>query len=133
MLTDPRALTVWTTRAITYIAYAFLLVNQFVLLQGFVLKLLGANPTADYTQWAYRSLERVMEPFRGIFTPIEIDGTAILDTSILFAMMIYGIVILLVRAFLDWLTFRLEKLEYERQVELATMAKAPPPSAASAP
>ena len=44
-----------------------------------------------------------------------------------------GIVILLVRAFLDWLTFRLEKLEYERQVELATLATAAAPSAPSPP
>ena len=68
-------MTVWSTRAIAYVAYAFLVVSEFILLQGFLLKLLGANPSADYTRWAYRSLDRCMAPFRGIFTPIEIDGT----------------------------------------------------------
>ena len=128
MQSDLRASTVWVIRAITYVAYAFLLVSQFILLQGFLLKLLGADPSADYTRWAYRSLERVMEPFRGIFTPIEIDGNAVLDTSIMFAMVIYGIAIIAVRVFLDWLTFRLEKLNLERERELAMAATPVPPT-----
>ena len=41
--------------------------------------------------------------------------------------------ILLVRAFLDWLTFRLEKLEYGRQGELATLATVAAPSTSSPP
>ena len=126
MHSDPRSSTVWLIRAIAYVAYAFLLASQFILLQGFLLKLLGANPDADYTRWAYRSLDRVMEPFRGIFTPIEIDGNAVLDTSIMFAMVIYGLAIIAVRVFLDWLTFKLEKLHLDRQreLELATMTAA---------
>ena len=127
MQSDLRASTIWLIRAITYVAYAFLLVSMFILLQGFLLKLLGADPDADYTRWAYRSLDRVMEPFRGIFTPIEIDGNAVLDTSIMFAMVIYGIAIIVVRVFLDWLTYRLEKvhLERERELELAAAQSAP--------
>lgn len=121
-MSDPKAVTVWLTRAIAYVAYAFLVVSEIILLQGFLLKLFGANPDSSYVQWAYRSLDRVMAPFRGIFTPIEIDGNAVLDTSILFAMVIYGIVALSVRAFLDWLTHRLEKMERDRQIELAQAA-----------
>lgn len=120
---DPRTVTAWLTRAIAYVAYAFLLVSEFILLQGFLLQLLGANPDADYTQWAYRSLDRVMAPFRGIFTPVELEGDAVLDTSIMFAMVIYLIAILVVRAFLDWLTYRLDKMEYERSAEVASRAE----------
>ncbi len=100
--------TVWLVRAVTYLVFAFLVFTEAMLLQGFVLKLLGANPDAAYTQWAYRSLERVMDPFRGIFTAVEIDGNAVLDGSILFAMAIYGIIVLLVHLFLDWLTYQLD-------------------------
>ena len=108
---DPKEVTVWLTRAIAYVAYAFLLISEFLLLQGFLLRLFGANPDSDYVQWAYRSLERVMAPFRGMFTPIELDGNSVLDTSILFAMVMYGIALLAVRALLDWLTYRLMRLE----------------------
>jgi hypothetical protein len=65
-----------------------------------------------------------MAPFRGIFTPVDLSGDSVLDTSIIFAMVVYGIVLLVLRAFLDWLTFRLRKIEYEqrelvRQAEVA--------------
>jgi hypothetical protein len=114
------------------------LVTQFILVQGFVLLLLGANPEPGYVQWAYRSLNRAMEPFRGIFTPVDFNGDAVLDTSILFAMFIYGVLILLIRALLDWLTFRLRRLERMHAAEQAadaipaasTMPPAVPPAAA---
>ena len=116
-LSDPKAFTVWMARAIAYVLYAWLILAEIVLVQGFFLKLFGANTSADYTQWAYRSLDRVMAPFRGIFTSVELDGNAVLDPSILFAMMIYGIIALVVRAGLDWLNYRLRKLEIQRERE----------------
>ena len=102
----------WFSRALTWLLYAYVLVCEVLLLIGFVLRLFGANPSAGFVQWTYRSLERVMAPFRGIFAPIELgvtaaDVPAVLDTSILFAMLIYGIVLLALRALIDWLTFRL--------------------------
>lgn len=116
---DPKSVTVWLVRAITYVTYAYVVLCEILLLQGFLLRLFGADPSADYTQWAYRSLERVMSPFRGIFEPIEIEGNAVLDTSILFAMVVYGIVALLLRAFLDWLTYRLARIERQRAIDEA--------------
>jgi hypothetical protein len=114
---DPKVVTVWLTRAIAYVAYAYFVLTEIILVQGFLLKLFGADPSSDYTQWAYRSLDRVMAPFRGIFTPIELDGNAILDPSIIFAMVIYGILALVLRSFLDWVNVRLEKLQLQHLVE----------------
>ena len=111
------------------------IIAEIILLQGFLLKLLGADTDAAYTRWAYRNLDRVMAPFRGIFQSVELNGDAVLDTSILFAMVIYGVILLLLRAFLDWLTYRLRKTEHEhqelvRQQQLANrqaaMASMPP-------
>lgn len=102
----------WFSRAVTYFLYAYVLVCEVLLLIGFVLRLFGANPSAGFVEWTYRSLERVMAPFRGIFAPIELgvtaaDVPAVLDTSILFAMLIYAIALLALRALIDWLTFHL--------------------------
>jgi hypothetical protein len=108
---SPSQVSVWMARAIAYLVYVYVLISEFILLQGFLLKLLGANPGSSYVDWAYRSLERVMSPFRGIFESVELDGNAVLDTSIIFAMVIYGIGALLVRSLLDWLTYRLQVLE----------------------
>ena len=132
---DPLAVTIWLVRALAYVAYAVFIIAEIILLQGFLLKLLGAETDAAYTRWAYRSLDRVMAPFRGIFESVELNGDAVLDTSILFAMVIYGVILLLLRAFLDWLTYRLRKTEHEhqelvRQQQLANrqaaMASMPP-------
>ena len=107
---DSRALTerkaiVWVVRALSYLVYFYLIVVEIVLFIGFFLLLFGANPSAGFTQWAYRNLDRVMAPFRGIFTPIQLGTTtadvqATFDTSVLFAMIIYGIVALIFSAFI---------------------------------
>ena len=122
--TEAKSVTVWLLRALAYVVYAYILIVEFILLQGFLLLLFGANPDTGYTQWAYRSLDRVMEPFRGIFTPIEFEGNSVLDTSILFAMVIYGIALLLMRALLDWLSDKLHKAERDRELQRAIDAAA---------
>lgn len=116
---DPKQMTVWLTRAIAYLAYAYLVITEIILVQGFLLKLFGANTGSPYVDWAYRSLDRVMAPFRGIFEAIELDGASVLDTSIIFAMVIYGILALVVNSLLDWLTHRLDRLERARLLEEA--------------
>lgn len=72
----PRKAVVWITRAISYLLYFYIIAVEIILILGFFLLLFGANPSAEFTQWAYRNLDRVMEPFRGIFTPIELGTTS---------------------------------------------------------
>ena len=91
-------------RALTYLVYAFVIVALIILLLGFVLELFGANPDAPFAQWLYRGLKRVMAPFRGLFEPVELDGRSVLDISILFAMLVYGIVGLALHALIERLS-----------------------------
>jgi hypothetical protein len=116
---DPKLKVVWAARAIAYLAYGYLLLVQFILVQGFLLLLLGANTGSSYVDWAYRSLERVMAPFRGIFESVDLTGNSVLDTSVLFAMVMYGILGLAVHSLLDWLTYRLRRLEHQRLLDEA--------------
>lgn len=111
-----RKVTVHVVRALSYLVYFYLIVVEIILFIGFFLLLFGANPSAGFTEWAYRNLDRVMEPFRGIFTPIELGTTSgnvpsIFETSVLFAMIIYGILALVLSAFISWLSGRLKYLE----------------------
>jgi hypothetical protein len=116
---DPRRVVVWVTRAVSYVAYVYVLFVEIILLLGFLLKLFGANPTSGFVDWAYRNLDRVMEPFRGIFSPIELgtpgnsEVPAEFETSILFAMVIYGLVALVIYIVIQWLTHRIEKMDRE--------------------
>jgi uncharacterized protein YggT (Ycf19 family) len=131
--TESRALTerkvvVTIVRAISYLVYFWLIVVEIILLMGFVLLLFGANPTAGFTQWVYRNLDRVMAPFRGIFTPIQVGTTsndvpAIFETSVLFAMIVYGIVALAISALIGWLSGRLAQIQ-RAEDEVAAEARA---------
>lgn len=100
-------------RALTYLVYGFVIVALVILLLGFILQLLGANPDAPFAQWLYRSLRRVMAPFRGLFEPVELDGRSVFDVSILFAMLVYGIVGLALHALIEWLTRRIVAMRVE--------------------
>ncbi|RLE26687.1 MAG: hypothetical protein DRJ50_00320 [Actinobacteria bacterium] len=116
---DAKWTTIWMARALAYVIYAYIIIVELLLLQGFLLRLFGADENAGYTQWAYNSLDRVMEPFRGIFTPIEFEGSSVLDSSILFAMVIYGIIAIALRSLLDWLTYRMAKAQSEHEDQVA--------------
>jgi uncharacterized protein YggT (Ycf19 family) len=98
---------VWGARLLTYLVYGFMVVALVILMLGFFLLLFGANPDAPFAEWVYRSLERVMAPFRGIFEPVPLNGDSVLDTSVVFAMIVYGIASLFLHALIDWLSQRL--------------------------
>jgi hypothetical protein len=135
-------------RFISYLVYFYIIVVEIILFLGFFLLLFGANPSSSFVEWAYRNLDRAMTPFRGIFTPIELGTTggneveSVFDTSILFAMIIYGIVGILVYSLIQWLTYRIRRIEREEHNEQAAaeaerirheMLRSGMPSATTAP
>ncbi len=104
-----------------------------LLFLAFVLRLFGANPAADFTQWVYRSVSRSMAPFRGMFEPIPLNDQSVLDTSLLFAMIIYGLAALFLRAGIEWagdLVARrrrgLEQQAWDDHLEALSAAGSPP-------
>jgi hypothetical protein len=108
-------------RGVGYLVYAYLLLTLVVLGVGFFLLLFGANPSAGFVELVYRSLARAMEPFRGMFRPIDLgtngqDVPALLDVSILFAMVVYGIVAMLLHAVLMWLSDRIDHIDDANRV-----------------
>ena len=123
-----RRMATWTARAVTYFVYAWVIVNQIILILGFALKLFGANPAAGFTEWAYRNLERVMEPFRGMFPVVELnagtDVKPVIDTSILFAMLVYAIIAIALHSLIGWLAYRLAVIDqrHAREQEAAAAA-----------
>ena len=122
-----RKVVLMIARVISYLVYAYLVIVEIILLLGFILLLFGANPSSGFTEWVYRNLDRVMSPFRGIFTPIELgvtsgDVPAIFETSVVFAMIIYGIVALLLSALIGWISGRLNQVE-DAQTEIERRAE----------
>jgi hypothetical protein len=54
-----------------------------------------------------------MAPFRGLFEPVPLDGRSVLGVSILFAVVVYGIVALRLHAVIDWLTARITEMRVD--------------------
>jgi hypothetical protein len=93
-------------RILLWFVYAWLIVNLVLLLLAFTLQLLGANPTAPFVDWVYRSVARTMAPFRGMFEPLSLNDQSVLNTSLLFAAIIYSLAALFLRSAIDWVTDR---------------------------
>jgi hypothetical protein len=117
-------------KVLLWLVYAWLIVNLVLLALAFVLLLLGANPTASFVDWVYRSVQRTMAPFRGMFEPIPLSGDSVLDTSLLFAGIIYSMAALAIRATISWLTERITPYRPPQPVPAAPPGgswAAPPP------
>jgi uncharacterized protein YggT (Ycf19 family) len=105
-------------RALVYLVYFWVMLSLAILVTGFFLLLFGANPDAAFAEWVFRALDRVMKPFRGIFAPVDLSGNSVLDTSVIFAMIVYTMLALALRALIDWLTYRIALVQ--REAALAT-------------
>ena len=114
-----KATAIKIARALLWLIYAWVVVTVVLLLLLFILRLFGANPTAGFVEWVYRSTERAMAPFRGIFEPLTLSDASVLDTSVVFAMIVYTFVGLGLQVALDWITrlLRAEE-EHEREANL---------------
>lgn len=114
-------------RVVAGVTYAYVLVVEIILGVGFILLLFGANPSSGFVEWVYRSLDRAMRPFRGIFAPVELgvagnDVPSVLDTSVLFAMIIYGIVAIALGSLLHWLKTRIKNIDRTNEMRAAEQA-----------
>jgi uncharacterized protein YggT (Ycf19 family) len=116
--TDPdKDLTGWGlrfSRALVWLIHAYFVLAAVILTLAFFLLLFGASTEASFTQWVYRSADRVMEPFRGIFPTAVGENGAVLDFAMLFAILMYGILAVAVGAFVAYL----ERKRTEHQVAM---------------
>ena len=110
------------SKVVTLVIYWYLVAVEVILLLGFLLLLAGANPDSSFVSWAYRSLDRAMEPFRGMFNQVDLgEGGAgvvssVFDTSILFAMVVYGLFLAGCAALLHWINRRIRVMNAEDRV-----------------
>jgi len=96
-------------RVLSIAVLVYVLIIEVLLAIGFVCVLFGVEPSAWIVDVVYRSVERVMAPFRGIFSAIEF-GTGssepvepAIESSILFAMVVYGIIALVANDLAEWI------------------------------
>ena len=100
-------------KVLSWLVYAYFVIAMIVLLLAFFLLLFNASATADFTQWVYRSANRVMEPFRGIFPSAVSSNGSVIDFAVLFAIIVYGIVAMLLHSLVEWLDYRIRVRRYQ--------------------
>ncbi|KKR06116.1 MAG: hypothetical protein UT34_C0001G0156 [candidate division WS6 bacterium GW2011_GWF2_39_15] len=61
------------------------------LMLRFLFRLLGANPSADFTRFIYNSTSPLLTPFEGIFSPYVIENSYVFEFSTLIAVVFYAL------------------------------------------
>ena len=86
----------------SWVVYAVLGFACVVLVFGFVLLLLGADPDVGFAQFVYGSAGRFMDPFRGLIEPTELGNGGLVAWSALVAIAAYMVVMVVVGAVSGW-------------------------------
>ena len=122
---DPRITGLRFAKVLVWLVYAYFIVALVILTLAFFLQLFGASTTASFTEWVYRSADRVMEPFRGIFPTREIgDQGSVIDFAVVFAIIMYGIFALIVHALVSWIDRKIVELRADADRARAEAAAA---------
>jgi hypothetical protein len=108
---DTRLWILRVAKGVVLFIYAVVIVNLAVLSMGFVLRLLGASTDAAFTRWVYRNVERIMEPFRGIFPSHPVTDRSVIDFSLLFAMIVYCCLGIALHAAVVWLASKIAGIQ----------------------
>ena len=66
-----------------------------------ILKLFGANDSAEFVDWIYETTIPLIQPFENIFRTVRIDGRFVIEFSTLFAILVYGLIGSVIFAGLD--------------------------------
>lgn len=104
------------TRAISYIAYGFIMIAVVSLTLGFFLLLFGANSTTPFVEFVYKIAYEFMQPFRGIFPTHPVGETGYFSTTALFAIIVYLILGAAIQSLISYINVKM--LKHEKELEL---------------
>jgi hypothetical protein len=95
------------SRLIVYIVYLIAVFIEVILLLRVALLFFSANPLTPFVNFVYSTSNYFMAPFRGIFPahPAELTG-GYLDTSALFAALVYLIIVAAIQSLMVYLERR---------------------------
>ena len=113
-------------KVLTWLIYAYFVLAVIILVLEFFLLLFNASTDAAFTEWVYRSGDRVLEPFRGIFPAHTVGEGSVVDFAVLFAIIVYGILAMVFHSLVAWLD---RKIHEERRKAAWVLSQAPVPPA----
>lgn len=123
---DPNTVTgLRLAKVVTWLVYAYFLLAVIVLTLDFFLLLFNASADAAFAEWVYRSADRVLEPFRGIFPSKTAENGSVLDFAVLFAIIVYGIIAMVVQSII----YRIDRAISEERAKARWLAEGGTPPA----
>ncbi|HEY2571635.1 MAG TPA: YggT family protein [Solirubrobacteraceae bacterium] len=103
--------TLWVGKTLVWLVYCFASVAAILLLMAFLLQLTGANPSAPFAAWVYRSSDVLLQPFRSLYPTVKAhSGQSELNLSLVFAIFVYGIFAVVIEAIVRWFDRWLRRL-----------------------
>jgi uncharacterized protein YggT (Ycf19 family) len=117
-------------KVLVWLVYAYLIAAVIILILAFFLLLFAASPDAEFTQWVYRTADRALSPFWGIFPSVEAENGSVLDFAVVFAIIMYGILALVVQALVEWLDSKIMRARRRAAMGEAESVPAPAPATA---
>lgn len=100
-------------RIVAWLAYAWLVLVDVLLVFRVVLLAFGANPEAQFFKFVVTTTADVMAPFRGLFPPHALNATGYLDVSALFAILVYTLLVFFVGWVVDVMTWKLRSIQMQ--------------------
>ena len=124
--TGPSGAAYRISRVLILFVYAFAIACTIVLATQFFLELFNASSSAPFVRWVARASARIMQPFRGIFPPLESEGGSVFDPAVLFAIFMYWLLAMGMHALVAWID---RKIAAQRAAQMwgARSAPAGPP------
>ena len=114
-------------KGLTWLVYAYFVFAVIMLTLAFFLLLFNASTDAAFTEWVYRSADRFLEPFRGIFPSSTADNGSVVDGAVMFAIIVYGIFAMLVHALVHFFERKIREEEF-KAAQIATDTQAYQPN-----
>jgi uncharacterized protein YggT (Ycf19 family) len=127
MRKDPSTVTgLKFAKVLSWLVYAYFVLAVIILVLEFFLLLFNASPDASFTEWVYRSADRVLEPFRGIFPSHTVDNGSVIDFAVLFAIIMYGILAMVLNAVVAFFDRKIHEERRKAWLAAQELEQAPP-------
>lgn len=110
------------SKVISFLLYAWIMFGVIMLLLRTFLLLTSASTSSGFVRWVYEVSADFLYPFRGIFPTKEVSDTGYLDTSAIFAIIIYLIIAWIVSAVLKSVQSKMDDIR-EQEAERAQRNK----------
>ena len=115
-------------RVLVLFIYGFAIVCTVILAMAFFLELFNANEATPFVRWVFRATDRIMQPFRGIFPPVEGEGGSVFDPALLFGIFMYWLLAFGMSALIGWIDRKIMAARRQEQWDSAHASTTAPPT-----